>query len=225
MIELKSLVRQFKLGDEIITAVDHVNLSVDSGDYVSIVGPSGSGKSTLMNIIGMLDRADEGQYLFDGKDVTQLSDDDQAAIRNKKIGFVFQSFFLLSKLNAVENVMIPLLYRGVGEKEARVRAEEMLDKMGLADRKTHLPSEMSGGQQQRVAIARALIGEPELILADEPTGALDQKTGKEIVALLKELNDKGQTIVLITHDENIAHQAKRCVSITDGCISEKEVRS
>ena len=225
MIELKSLVRQFKLGDETITAVDHVDLNVEAGDFVSIVGPSGSGKSTLMNIIGMLDRADEGRYLFDGKDVTQLSDDEQAEIRNKKIGFVFQSFFLLSKLNAVENVMIPLLYRGVGEKEARAHAEEMLDKMGLSDRKTHLPSEMSGGQQQRVAIARALVGEPELILADEPTGALDQKTGKEIVALLKELNEKGQTIILITHDEKIAHEAKRCINITDGCISEKEVCS
>ena len=222
MIELKKLVRQFTLGDEIITAVDHVDLSVKKGDFISIVGPSGSGKSTLMNIIGLLDRADGGEYLLDGTDVTSISDDMQAEIRNQKIGFVFQSFFLLSKMNAIENVMVPLLYRGMSEKEARERAGKMLEKMGLGDRMRHLPAELSGGQQQRVAVARALVGEPELILADEPTGALDSKSGREIVALLKELNEAGQTIILITHDEKIAAEAKRRISITDGRISEVE---
>lgn len=220
MIELKSLVRRFTLGDETIMAVDHVDLTVNKGDFISIVGPSGSGKSTLMNIIGLLDRADEGEYLFDGTDVTSISDDMQAEIRNRKIGFVFQSFFLLSKLNAVENVMVPLLYRGVSEKEAREKAKAMLERMGLKDRMDHLPAELSGGQQQRVAIARALVGEPELILADEPTGALDSKSGRDIVELLRELNEGGQTIVLITHDEKIAREAKRRVAITDGRISE-----
>ena len=220
MIELKSLVRKFTLGDETIMAVDHVDLTVNKGDFISIVGPSGSGKSTLMNIIGLLDRADGGEYLFDGTDVTAISDDRQAEIRNQKIGFVFQSFFLLSKMNAVENVMVPLLYRGIGEREARERAKAMLEKMGLGERMNHLPSELSGGQQQRVAIARALVGEPELILADEPTGALDSKSGRDIVELLKELNDGGQTIILITHDEKIAKEARRRVAITDGRISE-----
>lgn len=221
MIELKSLVRRFTLGDETIMAVDHVDLEIGRGEFISIVGPSGSGKSTLMNIIGMLDRADEGTYIFDGEDVTELSDDRQAEIRNQKIGFVFQSFFLLPKLNAVENVMVPLLYRGFNEKGARAKAEAMLVKMGLGERMNHLPSELSGGQQQRVAIARALVGEPELILADEPTGALDSKSGRDIVRLLRELNEGGQTIILITHDTGIAAEAKRCLRITDGRIYEE----
>lgn len=224
MIELRSLVRKFTLGDETIMAVDHADLTVNSGDFISLVGPSGSGKSTLMNILGLLDRADEGTYLFDGVDVTTLSDDEQAEIRNKKIGFVFQSFFLLPKLNATENVMVPLLYRGINEKTAREMADEALDKMGLADRRDHMPSELSGGQQQRVAIARALVGGPELILADEPTGALDSKSGRDIVSLLKELNEKGQTIILITHDQSIAKEAKRMISITDGRISEEAMQ-
>lgn len=221
MIELKSLVKRFTLGDETIMAVDHVDLTVEKGDFISIVGPSGSGKSTLMNIIGLLDRADEGEYRFDGVDVASMSDNEQAEIRNRKIGFVFQSFFLLPKLSAVENVMVPLLYRGVSEKEAGKRAENMLEKMGLGSRMDHLPSELSGGQQQRVAIARALVGEPELILADEPTGALDSRSGKEIVKLLKELNEDGQAIILITHDIGIAGEAKRRFRITDGKIHEE----
>lgn len=221
MIELRSLVRKFTLGDETIMAVDHIDLTVDRGEFISVVGPSGSGKSTLMNILGLLDRADEGTYMFDGMDVTMLSDDKQAEIRNNKIGFVFQSFFLLPKLNATENVMVPLLYRGVDEKTARTKADEMLSRMGIGDRKDHLPSELSGGQQQRVAIARALVGEPELILADEPTGALDSKSGRDIVKLLRELNENGQTIILITHDKGIAGEAKRRISITDGRIQEE----
>lgn len=222
MIELKSLVKEFILGDETVMAVDHVDLTVEKGDFICIVGPSGSGKSTLMNIIGMLEKADEGTYLFDEQDVSSLSDDEQAKIRNQKIGFIFQSFFLLPKFTAVENVMVPLLYRGIPEREARERAESMLGKMGLSDRIDHLPSELSGGQQQRVAIARALVGDPELVLADEPTGALDSKSGREIVSLLKKLNENGQTIVLITHDPGIAKEAKKCFRITDGCISREE---
>ena len=222
MIELKNIVKQFALGDETITAVNDVSLNIEDGDFVSIVGPSGSGKSTLMNILGLLDTADSGTYLLDGRDVTQLDDDEQAEIRNKTIGFVFQSFHLLSRLNAIENVMVPLLYRGIGEDAAREQAKTVLTKMGLGDRMEHLPKQLSGGQQQRVAIARALVGKPELILADEPTGALDQATGREIMALLKELNREGQTIVLITHDIKLADQAKRKISIEDGRISVEE---
>lgn len=220
MIELNSLVKKFTLGDETITAVNNANLNVDSGEFISIIGPSGSGKSTLMTILGLLDRADSGTYLFDGMDVTQLSDNEQATIRNEKIGFVFQSFYLLQKLTAVENVMVPLLYRGTGEKEARSRAEEMLGKLKMENRKGHLPNQLSGGQQQRVAIARALVGKPELILADEPTGALDRNTGGEILRLLQEVNEDGQTIVLITHDHGIAEQTKRIIRIEDGVLRE-----
>ena len=224
MISIESLVKTFTLGEETITAVNNVSLHVEKGDFIAIVGPSGSGKSTLMNIIGLLDTADSGVYTFDGMDVTHLTDDEQAKIRNEKIGFVFQSFFLLQKLTAVENVMVPLLYRGVSEKEARVKASEMLDTLGMGDRKTHLPKQLSGGQQQRVAIARALVGRPELILADEPTGALDQTTGKEILKLLQELNKLGQTIIIITHDTFIASQAKRIVRIEDGALREEEIQ-
>lgn len=221
MIKLDSLVKRFSLGEETIAAVNDVSLEVAEGDYIAIVGPSGSGKSTLMNIIGLLDRADEGVYLFDEKDVTQLTDDEQAEIRNGKIGFVFQSFFLLQKLTAVENVMVPLLYRGIGEKEAKAKAEAMLGRLGLADRMTHMPSQLSGGQQQRVAIARALVGDPALILADEPTGALDQTTGREIMEIFENLNRSGQTIILITHDESIAARAERILRMEDGVLREE----
>lgn len=221
MVHLDSLYKTFTLGDETITAVNNANLHIESGDMMAVIGPSGSGKSTLMNIIGLLDRADEGTYTFDGMDVTMLSDDEQAVIRNQKIGFVFQSFYLLQKLTALENVMVPLLYRNIGEKEAKDRAIRMLERLNLGDRVDHLPKQLSGGQQQRVAIARALVGEPELILADEPTGALDQATGREIMTLLKELNENGQTIVVITHDAHIAKQAGRIVRIEDGVLKEE----
>ena len=220
MIQLESLIKRFTMGDETITAVNNISLTVEEGDFVSIVGPSGSGKSTLMNIIGMLDTADEGSYLFDGMDVTQLEDDEQTLLRNRCIGFVFQSFHLLPRLTAEENVMVPLLYRGVSEKEAREKAGRLLQRLGLGERKHHLPSQLSGGQQQRTAIARALVGDPKLILADEPTGALDQSTGREIMKLMKELNEGGQTIVLITHDMSIAQQAKRMVRIEDGRLTQ-----
>lgn len=220
MIKLDSLIKRFTMGDETITAVNRISLTVEEGDFISIVGPSGSGKSTLMNIIGMLDTADEGTYLFDDMDVTQLNDDEQTVLRNRNIGFVFQSFHLLPRLTAEENVMVPLLYRGVSEKEAREKADQLLQRLGLGERKNHLPSQLSGGQQQRAAIARALVGDPKLILADEPTGALDQSTGREILKLVKELNEGGQTIVLITHDMTIAEAAKRIVRIEDGRLAE-----
>ncbi|MDO4869602.1 MAG: ABC transporter ATP-binding protein [Bacillota bacterium] len=222
MIDIKGMKKSFTLGDETITAVNDVDLHVDRGDFLAVIGPSGSGKSTLMNILGLLDKADEGTYSFDGIDVTDLSDNQQAKIRNEKIGFVFQSFYLLQKLTAVENVMVPLLYRGVSDKEARKKAEAMLQRLGLGERQKHMPQQLSGGQQQRVAIARALVGEPELILADEPTGALDQTTGREILKLLQDLNEEGQTIIIITHDNFIAHQAKRIYRMEDGILREEE---
>lgn len=221
MIKMDSLVKKFHLGDETIAAVNNVSLEIEEGDFVAIVGPSGSGKSTLMNILGLLDRADEGTYIIDESEVTGLSDDRQAEIRNRKIGFVFQSFYLLQKLTAMENVMVPLLYRGISEREAKVMAGDMLDRLKLADRKDHVPSQLSGGQQQRVAIARALVGKPELVLADEPTGALDQATGREIMDIFRQLNDKGQTIIIITHDMSIAKRARRILSMEDGRLREE----
>ena len=218
---MDSLVKKFHLGDETIAAVNNVSLEIEEGDFVAIVGPSGSGKSTLMNILGLLDRADEGTYIIDESEVTGLSDDRQAEIRNRKIGFVFQSFYLLQKLTAIENVMVPLLYRGISEREAKVMAGDMLDRLKLADRKDHVPSQLSGGQQQRVAIARALVGKPELVLADEPTGALDQATGREIMDIFRQLNDKGQTIIIITHDMSIAKRARRILSMEDGRLREE----
>ena len=221
MIKMDSLVKKFHLGDETIAAVNNVSLEIEEGDFVAIVGPSGSGKSTLMNILGLLDRADEGTYIIDESEVTGLSDDRQAEIRNREIGFVFQSFYLLQKLTAMENVMVPLLYRGISEREAKVMAGDMLDRLKLADRKDHVPSQLSGGQQQRVAIARALVGKPELVLADEPTGALDQATGREIMDIFRQLNDKGQTIIIITHDMSIAKRARRILSMEDGRLREE----
>lgn len=220
MIAMTDLSKTYQMGEETICAVDHIDFQVKEGEFVSIVGPSGSGKSTLMNIIGLLDTADSGAYLLAGKDVTQLSDNEQATIRNEKIGFVFQSFHLLPKMSALENVMVPLLYKGMGEKEAKAAALEFLEKMKLSDRYKHLPFQLSGGQQQRVAIARALACRPDIILADEPTGALDSKTGREIMELLTTLNDRGQTILLITHDSKVAAKAKRVVTIADGKLTD-----
>lgn len=220
MIAMNDLTKTYQMGDETICAVNHIDFQVEKGEFVSIVGPSGSGKSTLMNIIGLLDTVDSGTYLLAGKDVTQLTDNEQAKIRNEKIGFVFQSFNLLPKMSALENVMVPLLYKGMSEKEAKATAMAFLEKMKLSDRYKHLPFQLSGGQQQRVAIARALSCSPDIILADEPTGALDSKTGTEIMELLSTLNEKGQTILLITHDLNIAAKAKRVVTIADGKLTD-----
>lgn len=222
MIELKGIKKYFTMGDEQIKALDDVDLSVEKGEYLSIIGPSGSGKSTLMNILGLLDVADEGKYILDGVDVEKMTDGNLAKLRNNKIGFVFQNFNLLSKLTAWENVQVPLIYAGKSAKESKKIAYEYLEKVGLKGREKHLPKQLSGGQQQRVAIARALSCNPEIILADEPTGALDSKTGTEIKKLLKDLNSEGQTIILITHDNNMAEEAERIVRIADGKLYEYE---
>lgn len=219
MIKLKNICKTYQMGEEQIKALDNVSLSIKDGDYISIEGPSGSGKSTLMNIIGLLDVADSGSYLLDGEDIGEKSDNELAEIRNRTIGFVFQNFNLISKMSALENVMVPLMYKGLKEKEAEKTARSYLEKVGLADRENHIPTQLSGGQQQRVAIARALCCQPEVILADEPTGALDQKTGRSIMDLLEELNSQGQTIIVITHDHSIALRAKRYLKIQDGVLT------
>lgn len=221
MIKITNITKSFTMGEETIKALDNINFEVKKGEFVSIIGPSGSGKSTLMNILGLLDVADSGRYILGGKDVEKLNDSSLAEIRNRKIGFIFQNFNLLQKLNAYENVIVPLMYRGYSHTESKKRAYEFLEKVGLKGREKHLPSQLSGGQQQRVAIARALVGNPEIILADEPTGALDSKTSSEIMENLKKLNEQGQTIVLITHDPNVAKKAKRVVRISDGKLYEE----
>ena len=221
MIKIENLKKSYFLGDEEIKAINDVTLNIEKGEYIAIVGPSGSGKSTLMNIIGLLDVADSGKYILDGLDISKASEDRLAKIRNEKIGFIFQSFNLLGKLDALENVEVPLIYKGYTEDKARKKAYELLDSVGLKGRENHRPNELSGGQQQRVAIARALACNPEIILADEPTGALDSKTGIDIMNELEKLNQKGQTIVLITHDFNIASRAKRIVRISDGKLYEE----
>lgn len=222
MLDLKNIKKYFTMGDEQIKALDDVSLSVEKGEYISIIGPSGSGKSTLMNILGLLDVPDEGEYILDGINIKNLTDGSLAKLRNQKIGFVFQNFNLLPKLTAWENVQVPLIYLGKTEKESKKIAYEYLEKVGLKGRENHLPKQLSGGQQQRVAIARALSCRPEIILADEPTGALDSKTGLEIKKLLKDLNSEGQTIVLITHDNSMAQEAKRIVRISDGKLYQYE---
>ncbi len=218
MIRMKDISKKYVMGDTEVKALDDVSFNVEKGEFVSIVGPSGSGKSTLMNMLGCLDVPDDGEYLLDGIDINNSTDAELAHIRNKKIGFVFQNFNLLSKLNAIENVEVPLLYKGLSAKQSKELAYDYLEKVGLKGREKHTPKELSGGQQQRVAIARALACEPQIMLADEPTGALDQKTGMGIMEMLKDMNGRGQTIILITHDVNIAKQGKRSVSIIDGRI-------
>jgi len=222
MISMSKIEKTYKLGDNIVHALDHIDLTIEEGAFVSIVGPSGSGKSTLMNMMGCLDKPDAGEYTLGGSHIDRLKDRDLAEIRNRKIGFIFQNFNLLGKLTAVENVEMPLLYRGVKAKNRRARALECLKLVGLEERATHLPNQLSGGQQQRVAIARALAGQPQILLADEPTGALDSKTSEDIMKLLTTLNNSGRTIVLITHDLNVARKAKRTVSIRDGRLQEGE---
>lgn len=216
LIRIQSLTKQYRMGGELLKALDDVSLTVDQGDFLAIIGPSGSGKSTLMNVIGCLDAPTSGEYWLDGDEVSRLKENKLAEIRNRKIGFIFQGFNLLNRLTAIENVELPLIYRGVPAKQRREQAIEALTKVGLEERIHHRPVELSGGQQQRVAIARALAGNPPILLADEPTGALDTKTGKEVMGFIKELNALGHTIVLITHDIEISHQAKRVVKIMDG---------
>ncbi|GGL52839.1 ABC transporter ATP-binding protein [Sporolactobacillus putidus] len=222
MISLKKIEKTYKMGQNTVHALDHVSLSIEEGDFVSIVGPSGSGKSTLMNTMGCLDHPDSGEYVLGGSHVDSLKDWQLADIRNQKIGFIFQNFNLLGKLTALENVELPLIYRGTKAKERREQAMASLAQVGIEERAEHLPNQLSGGQQQRVAIARALVGQPSILLADEPTGALDSRTSEEIMDLLIALNKEGRTIILITHDLHVARKAKRTVSISDGKLYEGE---
>ena len=219
LIELKNINKSYRNGDQELQVLKDISLEVEEGEFVAIMGPSGSGKSTLMNIIGMLDRPTTGEYHLGSEEVAKLGDKKLAKVRNKQIGFVFQQFFLLSKLNALQNVELPLIYAGVSASKRRELAEEFLEKVELTDRSQHLPSELSGGQKQRVAIARALVNNPSIILADEPTGALDTKTGEQIMELLTELNREGKTIIMVTHEPEIAAYAKRQIVIRDGVIS------
>jgi len=219
MIKIKDMYKIYTMGDIEVRALNGVSLNVKPREFVSIIGPSGSGKSTLMNMIGCLDVATSGEYILDGKPVKDLSENELAAIRNEKIGFIFQGFNLLNKLTALENVELPLIYRGVDSARRRELAEAALARVGLEGRMHHKPKELSGGQQQRVAIARALSSKPPLILADEPTGNLDSKSGVEVMKMLKEIHTEGNTIVLITHDSDVARQAERVVRIADGQIT------
>ena len=220
MIDMKDLCNVSLVGDERVRALDHASLHIYPKEFVSIIGPSGSGKSTLMNIIGCLDVADAGTYHLDGLPIEAYTENELAAIRNRKIGFVFQSFNLIPKLTAEENVELPLIYQKVPRAERQARVKAALERVGLTKRAKHLPTELSGGQQQRVAIARAIVTNPKLILADEPTGALDSKTSQEIIDIFHELHAQGNTIVLITHDNDVAKQAHRSIRILDGRISE-----
>ena len=223
MIDIQDLCKFYQVGDDRVRALDHATLHIYPREFVSIIGPSGSGKSTLMNIIGCLDVADAGVYKLDGLPIGEYSENELAHIRNKKIGFVFQSFNLIPKLSAEENVELPLIYQKVPRGERQQRVREALEKVGLQKRAKHLPTELSGGQQQRVAIARALVTRPSLILADEPTGNLDSKTSQEIMDIFHELHRQGNTIVLITHDPGVAKQAERSIHILDGRITEATV--
>jgi ABC-type antimicrobial peptide transport system, ATPase component len=226
MIKINKLSKLYKAGSIEVAALKDVSFEVDEGEFVAIIGPSGSGKSTLMNMIGCLDVPTSGEYVLDGINVSSLSDNQLADIRNSKIGFIFQGFNLLPKLNAIENVELPLIYRGAPAKERVEKSREALKMVGLEDRMHHRPNQLSGGQQQRVAIARALAGNPPMLLADEPTGNLDSKSGKEVLDTLIELNNKGTTIVLITHDMNVASKAKRVIKIMDGQIySDEKIRA
>ncbi|WP_209341873.1 ABC transporter ATP-binding protein [Flavonifractor sp. AGMB03687] len=218
LIELKDIYKIYQMGEERVHALDGISLTVDQGEFVAIVGQSGSGKSTAMNIIGCLDVPTAGTYHLGGVDVSTMDDDQQAEIRNKMLGFIFQQYNLIPKLNVLENVELPLLYAGVSGSERRERALQALERVGLADKCKNLPSQLSGGQQQRVSIARALAGKPSVILADEPTGALDSRTGREVLGFLQKLNAEGDTVVLITHDNSIAVKAKRIVRLQDGKI-------
>lgn len=220
VIQARDLLKSYSTGEEKITVLKKVSLDIKQGEFVAIIGPSGSGKSTFMNIIGCLDLADDGAYILDGKSIASLSEDELSAVRNKTIGFIFQSFNLLNKLSALENVELPLIYQGKTPKERREISINCLKKVGLQEKMNNRPNQLSGGQQQRVAIARALATNPRILLADEPTGALDSKTSKEILEILEGLNKEGKTIVMITHDLDIAKNAKRLIRIKDGEIFE-----
>ena len=218
MIHTKNLTKVYQAGSQAVQALKGINLNVNKGEFISIMGPSGSRKSTLMNIIGCLDSPTDGDYYLNDKSVSQLSDDELAKIRNKEIGFVFQSFHLLPRNTAFENVMLPLKYAGFDKNVAKKKTEKVIDLVGLSSRSNHTPAELSGGQQQRVAIARALVNKPSILFADEPTGNLDSKTGQDVMKIFKELNELGQTIILITHENDIARQSNRIITSMDGLI-------
>jgi putative ABC transport system ATP-binding protein len=218
LISLSGIQKRYELGEQVVYALRDINLEIQRGEYVALMGPSGSGKSTLMNIIGCLDTPTAGTYILNGKEVSSMSDGELSHIRNMEIGFVFQTFNLLSRLTALDNVALPLVYAGVSKKERTERAKAALNDVGLGDRMSHKPNELSGGQRQRVAVARSLINNPSILLADEPTGNLDTNTSKEIMALFDEIHAKGNTIILVTHEEDIARYAKRIVRVRDGVI-------
>ena len=218
IIKTENLTKDYETGTQVVSALKGINLSVEKGEFLSIMGPSGSGKTTLMNIIGCLDSPTNGSYYLNDKSVSKLDDDELAKIRNEEIGFVFQSFHLLARNTAFDNVMLPLKYAGLSKEEATKRSNNVLDLVGLSSRSKHTPAELSGGQQQRVAIARALVNEPSILFADEPTGNLDSKTGNDVMKIFKDLNENGQTIILITHEDSIAKQSNRIITIMDGLI-------
>ena len=218
IIKTENLTKDYETGTQVVSALKGINLSVEKGEFLSIMGPSGSGKTTLMNIIGCLDSPTNGSYYLNDKSVSKLDDDELAKIRNEEIGFVFQSFHLLARNTAFDNVMLPLKYAGISKEEATKKSNDVLDLVGLSNRSKHTPAELSGGQQQRVAIARALVNEPSILFADEPTGNLDSKTGQDVMKIFKDLNENGQTIILITHEDSIAKQSNRIITIMDGLI-------
>jgi len=225
MIELQSIVKRYVLGGETVLALAGVDLSIGRNEYVALIGPSGSGKSTLMNILGCLDSPTEGRYILNGRDTSSLRDDELATVRNREIGFVFQSFHLLPRQTALQNVMQPLMYRSMSAAERRGRAESALVGVGLGDRLDHRPNQLSGGQRQRVAVARALVGEPSILLADEPTGNLDSRTSAEIMALFDALHSSGQTVIVVTHEPDIAAHCRRTVRVFDGRIVEDQINT
>lgn len=218
LVEFRNVCKFYHMGDTTVTAADHISFKIYEGEFVAIVGQSGSGKSTCMNIIGCLDTPTEGLYMLNGKNVGEMNKKELAEVRNKQMGFIFQQYNLLPKLNLTENVEVPLMYAGMSKRDRRKRAHEMLERVGLGDKYRHKPNELSGGQQQRVSIARALAGDPSVILADEPTGALDSKTGREVMEMLKQLNKEGHTIIFITHDNSLAVQTQRIIRLEDGRV-------
>ena len=220
ILSMRGIVKQYRMGDEIQTVLRGIDLDVKQGEFVAVLGPSGSGKSTLMNIIGCLDTPNKGTYTLHGRDVQGLDESELAQVRSREIGFIFQSFQLLARLDALQNVELPLIYHGMPASERPARARQMLERVGLADKLHHYPNQLSGGQQQRVAIARALANNPTILLADEPTGALDQQTGRQVMGLFHDLNEEGHTIIMITHDIAIARHARRIVRILDGMLTE-----
>ena len=225
VIEMRNITRDFPLGHEIIKVLKGIDLNVNRGEYVALMGPSGSGKSTLMNLLGCLDTPTSGSYVLNGKDVSKMSDNELAEIRNKEIGFVFQTFNLMPRTTALENVALPMVYAGASKSERTTRAKEVLTNVGLADRMDHKPNQLSGGQRQRVAVGRALVNRPSIILADEPTGNLDSKTSAEIMGLIDEIHAAGNTVIVVTHEEEIAAHAHRIIRLRDGMIESDELRS